>query len=496
MMAQILQMNPNDNIAIAITDIKAGDQLMIFGKKIYSLQDVPPGHKIAVRHICAGEQVLKYGYPIGAALYDISPGAWVHTHNLKTELMGLIDYQYKPIKNILVPQEPKHKFMGYRRADGSVGVRNEIWIIPTVGCVNSVAHNLEQQTSKILTYGVDGIYAFTHPYGCSQCGQDLSNTKQILAGLVHHPNAAGVLVLGLGCENNTIESFKRILGSYGHKNVQFLNCQDVSNEVECGMAILEEMVKSASVLSRTEVSIEELVIGLKCGGSDGFSGITANPLVGQVTDCVIAQGGTALMSEVPEMFGAEVILMNRARNKNVFDAQVTMINDFKKYYLEHNQPIYENPSPGNKEGGITTLEEKSLGCIKKGGTSPVVDVLDYGQKYRLKGLSIVKSPGNDLISCTALAVAGAQLILFTTGRGTPMGSPVPTIKISTNSHLAKQKSNWIDFDAGVLLNGVDFDLARDCLLEKIMLIASGECPTCSEINHSRDMAIFKDGVTL
>ena len=441
------------------------------------------GHKYALRDIKCGEDIIKYGNPIGHAICDIKKGEHVHTHNVKTNLSGNLEYSYEP-KFYDTPAVPTDRtFMGYVRENGDVGIRNEIWIVNTVGCVNKIAQKLAELT---------GARYFPHPFGCSQLGDDQTVTQLILRGMVNHPNAAGVLVLGLGCENNNIEVFKKVLGEYNPDRVKFLNTQDHDDDIAAGVALINELKKYASRFERTPVHVSRLRIGLKCGGSDGYSGITANPLVGRLSDKVISHGGSCVLTEVPEMFGAEHLLMQRCESREVFDKTVKLINDFKDYYTRHNQVIYENPSPGNKKGGITTLEEKSLGCVQKGGLSKVVDVLDYGDVLSKNGLSLLNGPGNDIVAITNLMAAGVHLILFTTGRGTPVGAPVPTVKIATNHSLAERKANWIDFDASPTLSG---DPLTDELFEYVISVAEGR-ETKNEINDYREISIFKDGVTL
>lgn len=435
------------------------------------------GHKYAVRDIKKGDIIVKYGFPIGIAKADIKAGEHVHTHNLKTALLGEKEYTYSPIEQKINRENPV-TISAYQRKNGDVGIRNDIWIVPTVGCVNSIANSLSEKT---------GAFAFTHPYGCSQLGDDLLITQKILCSLIKHPNAGGVLVLGLGCENNNIGELKKILGEYDADRIKFLNCQDCEDEITEGVKIINELQNQADSNIKTEVSISKLKIGLKCGGSDGLSGITANPLVGRITDKITAMGGTAVLTEVPEMFGAEQILMNRCVSESVFDDTVKLINNYKKYFISHNKPVSENPSPGNKEGGITTLEEKSLGCVQKGGTAPVTAVLDYGDIAVKSGLNLLNGPGNDMVAVTNLTAAGCHLILFTTGRGTPLGAPVPTIKIATNTKLSEKKKSWIDFD---VQKGTESELFR-----LITDTANGK-KTQNEQYGCREIAIFKDGVTL
>ena len=482
-----IRIHPGDDVAVAIEPMEAGEVFL----DIRAAERIPAGHKMALRDKREGEDVLKYGMPIGHATKEIARGAWVHSHNLATNLASVLEYAYHPAApRYIAPFSGS--FMGYTRADGSVGVRNEVWIIPTVGCVNGIAEALARKSSG--AFGVP-VHAFPHPYGCSQLGEDHENTRKLLARLVHHPNAGGALVLGLGCENNHIAAFREVLGEADEARVRFLNAQDVEDEISEGLRLIGEIAEELRGDVRTEQDISKLVIGLKCGGSDGLSGITANPLLGALSDGVCAAGGSALLTEVPEMFGAETLLMDRCESPALFSETVDMINGFKRYFEAHGQPVYENPSPGNKAGGITTLEEKSLGCTQKGGTGPVSDVLGYAEARKKPGLTLVNAPGNDIVAATALAAAGAQLILFTTGRGTPLGAPVPTLKIATNAPLAARKRNWIDFDASPISEGAPLDSEAQRLLALVLDVVSG-AEVRSEKNGERQIAILKSGVTL
>ncbi len=470
-MQDIVKINQNDNVAVALRPIAAGETLQVGGAAVTTTEEIPQGHKFALRPIQAGEEVVKYGFRIGFAKEDIPTGSWVHVHNVKTGLGDVLSYTYEPAKMDVEPTEHAY-FQGYRRADGKVGVRNEIWIIPTVGCVNSIAKALEARARDLVKGTVEDIIAFPHPYGCSQMGDDQENTRKVLADMIHHPNAGGVLVLGLGCENSNIPVLMDYIGEYDAQRVKFLQCQDVEDEMETAMEMLEELAEYAGAFSREQIDASELIIGMKCGGSDGLSGITANPVVGAFSDLLVSKGGTTILTEVPEMFGAETILMNRCETPELFDKTVDLINDFKNYFTSHNQTIYENPSPGNKKGGISTLEDKSLGCTQKSGSALVKGVLGYAEPVK-KGLNLLSAPGNDLVAATALAVSGAQIVLFTTGRGTPFASPVPTVKISSNSKLAGHKENWIDFNAGRMVEDKTKEEMAQALFDYVLEVASG-----------------------
>lgn len=491
-----IKINPADNVVVAIDPMKAGEKITVDGQDITLLSDVPAGHKIALKAFAADEHIIKYGCPIGHAREAIAQGAWVNEKNIKTNLDGLLEYTYNPVSVKLDIPNKDLKFKGYRRKNGDIGIRNEIWIIPTVGCVNGVVNQLaEALRAETQGKGVDAIVAFPHNYGCSQLGNDHENTRKVLRDMVLHPNAGAVLVVGLGCENNQPDAFREMLGDYDTERVRFMVTQKVHDEFEEGMKILRELYGIASADQREDVPLSELRVGLKCGGSDGFSGITANPLLGVFSDFLIAQGGTSVLTEVPEMFGAETQLMNRCSNVALFDKTVHLINDFKEYFIANKQPIYENPSPGNKAGGISTLEEKSLGCTQKCGKSEVKDVLMYGDRLKTKGLNLLSAPGNDLVASTALASAGCHMVLFTTGRGTPFGTYVPTVKVSTNSNLFNNKPGWIDFNAGSLVEGESMDSLAERFIDFIIEVASGK-ETNNERKNYREIAIFKTGVTL
>lgn len=504
-MKQVIRINEKDNVAVALCPISAGTIVEPEkGLHITALEDIPQGHKIALTDISGGEDVIKYGFPIGHTTENVKAGQWLHTRNVRTNLEGEISYTYEPgrapVWNPAALSETckdlPATFSGFVRKDGRAAIRNEIWIIPTVGCVNGVVQQLARENQDLVTGSIDGIYAFTHPFGCSQTGEDHAQTRKLLGALVNHPNAAAVLVVGLGCENLTHEQFLEELGDFDPGRVRFLTCQEVEDEFETGRALLKECASYAAQFEREPVPVSKLVIGLKCGGSDGLSGITANPAAGAFSDLLCAMGGTTILTEVPEMFGAEGMLMNRCVTQEVFERAVRMLNGFKRYFISHNEVVYDNPSPGNKQGGITTLEDKSCGCVQKGGHAPIVDVLGYADQVRMPGLNMMYGPGNDLVSSTALTAAGCHMILFTTGRGTPFGAPAPTVKIATNTPLFEKKQGWMDFNAGtVATDGESIPDAGRRLFEHVVRVAGGE-QTCSEMKGYREISIFKDGVVL
>ena len=492
-----LKINPADSVVVCLRPMQKGETINIDGKTIEVKQDTPAGHKLLIKDAPKGTDIIKYGYPIGHTIEDLTEGQWVNENNIKTNLSGSLEYTYSPVDEKLSIENENLTFKGYMRKNGEVGIRNEIWIVPTVGCVNGIAEKLvEMMKAETGCEGIDAIHAWHHNYGCSQLSGDHENTRKVLRDIVLHPNAGAVLILSLGCENNQPDEFIKLLGDYDKDRIKLLVTQKVEgDELEEGMKILRNLYNVAKQDVRTEVPISHLRVGLKCGGSDGFSGITANPLVGEFSDWLVAQGGTSILTEVPEMFGAETILMNRCENSQLFEQTVTMINDFKEYFLSHGEPVGENPSPGNKAGGISTLEDKALGCTQKCGRAPVSGVLAYGDRLQVNGLNLLSAPGNDLVAATALASSGCQIVLFTTGRGTPFGTFVPTMKVSTNSLLFQNKPNWIDFNAGELLEGVEMKALLRKFIELIIKVASGDLVR-NEINGYREISIFKNGVTL
>ncbi len=494
-MPDFIHIHPSDNVVVALHAIAKGTVYTADGISVTANMDIPQGHKMAIRPLAENDHVIKYGFSIGHATEAIAVGDWVHTHNMKTNLEGEMEYTYNPKVSFPAPQAAG-TFQGFRRKDGKVGIRNEIWIIPTVGCVNELAKAIVRENQDLVTGSIEGLYTFTHPFGCSQTGHDHAQTRKLLAALTRHPNAGAVLVLSLGCENLTHEQFLAELGDFDPDRVKFLTCQHVSDEMEAGRELLQQCAQFAAQFQREEIPASELVIGMKCGGSDGLSGITANPTVGRFSDMLVAQGGSTVLTEVPEMFGAEGFLMDRCVSPEIFDKAVNMINGFKAYFISHNEVVYDNPSPGNKQGGITTLEDKSCGCVQKGGSAPIMDVIGYGDAVTTKGLNMLYGPGNDLVSATALTAAGAHMVLFTTGRGTPFGAPAPTMKLATNTPLATNKPTWIDFNAGVVADGTrTLDEAAQDLMELVLATASGK-QTWAEKKGYREISIFKDGVVL
>ena len=489
-----IKINPADNVAVALQDLVKGEVV----EGVTLQMDIPRGHKIVLQALKAGDNVIKYGFPIGHVTRDAEAGTMVDHSCIKTNLEGLLEYNYNPALVEIEKAAVSRTFKGFRRADGQVGIRNQIWVIPTVGCVNGICEQIVNKFKAEVAGkegSVDAIVCFPHNYGCSQLGDDHENTRKVLADMVHHPNAGGVLVVSLGCENNQLDAFREMVGPVDESRVKMFVCQKVDDEIAYGVERLREIFAVASKDVREEVPVSELRVGLKCGGSDGLSGITANPLLGVFSDWIVAQGGTTVLTEVPEMFGAETILMNRCQDEATFDKTVHLINDFKEYFMKQGMPVYENPSPGNKAGGISTLEEKSLGCTQKCGKSIVRGVLKYAERLSIKGLNLLSAPGNDLVASTALGASGCQIVLFTTGRGTPFGSFVPTMKISTNTPLYEAKPSWIDFNAGVLAQGEPMEEVAARFIEFVLAAASGE-PVNNEKHGIREIAIFKQGVTL
>lgn len=493
----VLRVHKDDNVVVALKDMTAGTEVEYEGGSVILLEDVSRGHKIAIAPLTAGEHIIKYGYSIGYTIADVSVGAWVHSHNLKTALTGEAEYSYNPsfLDDANTTDVPT--FMGYKRSENKAGIRNELWIVNSVGCVNHTAKFLAKRCEKEHAGRADDFVAVTHPFGCSQLGDDLSNTKNILSSLAANPNAGGVLLLGLGCENNQLSKMIEDLPEHLSDRIAYFNTQQVDDEEEEGMRHIEALLDKMDGDKREPCPVSMLTVGMKCGGSDGLSGLTANPLVGRMCEKFASYGATVLLTETPEMFGAEQVLMNHASDEGVYEKIQYLVNDFKQYFIDNKQPVYENPSPGNKAGGLTTLEEKSLGAIQKGGNAVVKDVIQYGEKVQASGgITLLQGPGNDAVSSTALAASGANMILFTTGRGTPLGVPVPTVKIASNSNLATRKAHWIDFDAGQMLR-VD-KTQQECadeLFNFLLAVASGE-KTKNEINEFKEISIWKGGVTL
>lgn len=493
-MKTFVVLDSDDNVGVAVQQLPEGTEI---AANVILAEAIPAGHKFSLCDMDAGESVIKYGVPIGTATTRIPAGKWVHVHNVKTNLSDEDSFEYHPITTSLPKPDDTVSFMGYRRASGEFGIRNEVWIIPTVGCVNWLAERLAAKGNSAKPQGVDRVVALTHPYGCSQLGQDHENVRTILCDLARHPNAAAIFFIGLGCENNVMADFRALVESHPDRcsHIAYMVAQEVKNELEVGCTILDDLIQSAGNAKREEVPIDKLCVGMKCGASDGLSGITANPLLGAFSDWLVARGGRVILTEVPEMFGAEDNLLNRSKTRDVFERGVAMIKNFKQYFLRYGQPVYENPSPGNKEGGITTLEDKSVGCTQKSGTAVVADILPYGGMATKSGVTLLSGPGNDLVSVSALTAAGAHMVLFSTGRGNPLGAPVPVIKVSSNRELARRKGHWIDFDASPIIERSDNSDLLDRFVSTVTTTASGS-QTKSEKAGFHDFTIFKDGVTL
>lgn len=497
--AKALQIHAIDNVAVALCALERG--VVVHGAfgTVTLADDVPQGHKMALSAIAAGMAVTKYGLPIGKARCAIAAGAHVHGHNLATALTGEVAYA-APAAVVAAAGVPSSRtWQGYVRADGRAATRNEVWILPSVGCVGLTAEQVAREANArhaalIAAGRIDGVMAFAHPHGCSQLGDDLDGTRALLAGLAANPNAAGVLLLGLGCESNQLADLLAAIPQSVRGKVRVLSSQAAGDELAEAGALVDELVAQAAQAERETLPLSALTVGLKCGGSDGFSGLTANPLLGRFADVLAGAGGTPVLTEIPEIFGAEQALLARATTAQTFEKAAALVNRFKRYYLDQGLPVSENPSPGNIAGGITTLEEKSAGAVQKAGTAPLVSVLDYGEQAALSGLALLEAPGNDAVSSSALAAAGATMVLFTTGRGTPLGFPVPTVKVASNQALAQAKPHWIDFDASLALR--EGTAAADAaFLDQLIEIASGR-KTAAERAGQRAIAIWKRGVIL
>ncbi|PXW78391.1 D-altronate dehydratase [Blastomonas natatoria] len=500
-MPDAMQVHASDTVAVALRGIDAGSGIAVGNSEVTLVCDIPEGHKFAIRPHSLNDRVVKYGLPIGRASAAIEPGEHVHSHNLVTALVGEQVYAAGGASEHAgsINRTDAMIWHGYRRADGRAATRNEIWILPTVGCValtaEQIARQAEQRHAALIAAGrIDGIIAYPHPHGCSQLGDDLAGTRALLAGLAAHPNAAGVLLLGLGCESNQLEALIEAIPPSARNKVRSLSSQSAGDELADTAAIIDAMVAEAAMAEREPLPLSALVVGLKCGGSDGFSGLTANPLLGRFSEMLAAAGGTPILTEIPEIFGAEQALLDRACDAQTFKQAAALVNRFKRYYLDQGLPVSENPSPGNIAGGITTLEEKSAGAVQKAGTAPLTSVVAYGGQAIRPGLALLEAPGNDAVSSTALTAAGATLVLFTTGRGTPLGFPAPTVKIASNRALATSKAHWIDFDASAALDGPVEQVDRD-FLDTLLAIASGQ-RTAAERGGQRAIAIWKNGVTL
>ncbi len=466
----------------------------IGGARITLLDAVPQGHKFALRSHAEADVFVRYGEAIGRASAAVAPGKHVHSHNLVTALAGERVYAAPASGTAALTAKPLPSWRGYARADGRYATRNEVWLLPTVGCVAPLAELAAREASLRHAGRIDAIAGFGHPYGCSQLGDDLAGTRAALAALCDNPNAGGVVLIGLGCESNQLDALIACVPERSRAKLRVLRAQDAGDELAEVLALIDDLVDELAPLRREEAPASALTVGLKCGGSDAFSGLTANPLLGRFSERLAASGGRVILTEIPEIFGAEDALLARAVSPQVFEAAGGLINRFKRHYLDAGLPVSENPSPGNIAGGITTLEEKSLGAVQKAGTVPLVDVIGYGETVSRPGLTLLEAPGNDAVSSTALAAAGAGLILFTTGRGTPLGFPVPTVKVASNSGLAAAKPGWIDFDAGGLLGG-EADAVLEAFSGRLLAIASGEA-TAAERSGQRVISLWKRGVTL
>lgn len=496
-----IKLYPQDTVALATSELKKGQTVTVDGETITLLDDIPNAHKIALKDFETGEAVRKYDNIIGYASKPIKKGEWIHSHNEVTGLGKSKEYTYDFNPISIFPGESDKTFMGYDRADGGAGIRNHLAIISTVFCANGPLRKLARmaEAKYPATENFDGIIAFDQEFGCSQTGKDLVTTCKIIAGIAKNANFGGVLLVSNGCEMAIPSVLEQYMGDYDKKRIRTLTLQEVEDEFTAGMELIDEIMEEMKDDKRTPININRLHIAMNCGGSDGYSGITANTLLGTLCDTLVKEGAIMNMTEVPEMMGAEHILMNRAADKSIFDDIVKMMYDYDAYFARYGEKAADNPTQGNKAGGLTTLEEKSLGCIQKGGHCAVMEVLEYGERATKNGFVLVSGPGNDLAGVSGQIAAGAVLTIFTTGRGTPCGFAGPTFRLASNTALATRKSNWIDYDAGRLLTAKtpeEVEALNKELYDAIMATVNGQYRTRTEENGYYILGALKDGVTL
>lgn len=488
-MNTLLRLHPKDNVALALRPLPSGARVSVEGISLFTRDPIPYGHKVALVSIPKGGRIIKYGYPIGRAVRSISPGEHVHVHN--TESGRAHGDTARPVireESSLIPRFPQDTFLGFRRQDGRVGVRNHVLVMASVHCVNGGVERIGRE--------VPGVVALPHIYGCSQLGEDLAQTRRVLEGYVSHPNVGATLIVGLGCEALPTRELVDGLRDRGYR-VELLLLQEIGGSraaVRKGKELAAELLGEVGKLRPEPVPLSELVVGVECGGSDAWSGVTANPAVGAIADALVAHGGTVILSEVTEFIGAEHILAARAISPEVGKAILRAVARREGVAVEMGVDLRgAQPSPGNMEGGLTTIEEKSLGAIVKGGTTPVREFLGYGERPSARGLVVMDTSGNDLESVTGMVAGGAQVVLFTTGRGTPVGNPiVPVIKISSNTPLYERMRDDLDFDAGSILRG-EPPTSVAARLAALLLEVAGGRPTQAEVWGHREFAIEPRG---
>ncbi len=488
---KLLQLHPTDNVAVARVQVAAGEEIQLGPVVVRVSEPIAAGHKVAIRPIAAGEAILKYGQRIGLAGTHIDVGSWVHVHNVNA---ARLETEYEYCNELIEPSKPAESrtFMGFRRADGKVGTRNYVALISTVNCSATTARYVAMELAKsdLRDFpNVDGVIPLVHKGGCafSFGGEDHQQLNRTLAGFARHPNIAARLILGLGCETAQAGHLQSDHGlmqlggpSASRSNgplPMVLNIQEVGGvrkTVDRAVGVLRDLLVQANDVRREPIPVSELLVGLECGGSDGASGITANPALGYASDLMVAHGGTAILSEIPEVYGAEQLLTRRSISREVADALLDRIHWWEDYAQRHHASIDNNPSYGNKQGGLTTIFEKSLGAVAKGGTSPLRAVYKYAEPVTERGFVLMDTPGYDPASVTGMVAGGAQVIVFTTGRGSCFGcKPAPTIKVATNTPMFNRMREDMDINAGTILEGATVeDVGRE-IFEMIIATASG-----------------------
>jgi altronate hydrolase len=481
-----IHLHPTDNVAVARVPIPAGTSLRIDGLPVTTMDAIPAGHKVALWDIQPGEVVERYGQVIGRAKQAIQAGRHIHTHNLAFEELQL-EYEF-PVGDTPVPtaRPDAPTFLGYQREDGRVGTRNYIAVVAASNCAAHTAEQIARSyEGETMPPNVDGVVAFPHGEGCAHAaeGPDIDQLRRTLGGVLIHPNVSGAVILGLGCETNQIDHY---LGVGGPRSTRLAGLTLQSSggtrgAIEAARRQIARFLEQASAEERTPAPASKIVLGLNCGGSDSFSGITANPALGFCSDLLAELGGTPVLAETTEIFGAEHLLVKRARNREVAEKLLDCIRKYKVYLNRFAGSFDDNPSPGNKEGGLTNILEKSLGAVAKGGTSPLIDVYDYAERVTAPGFTFMNTPGYDPVSLTGLAAGGCNLIAFTTGRGSAIGFPtIPVIKVATNSNTYRRMTDNMDVNAGAIADGeATVQQIGQAIFDLMLEVATGR-HTCAE----------------